>query len=549
MEVRKENTPLPKEVWKIIMSYLDENDLHYLHKVNHTLYYALASKRFNHFQKINYKEIFFSSSIETFGNIYHPFSLPNGVIAFGLTSSYIQNIKFYRHDKPDLIFPEWENCQDILIFSSMSDKHIQLKGHSGTIIHIIQLNEKQLASLGEDHTIRVWEKFTGKEVACISLGESMTKAIYLLALNDEELVCFDRNSALVWNTKTKTFVRNLLYFRDQYIISCRRHDNQLFFITSNNKNKICINDDDNIFVIFDVKEQKIIKNIKLSAIKDDLIRHAFAFNSAAKLNIHPATYATGMYLKDYRNYIAVVKQLQFTYFIDTWKNAIIFYSPSYDTKHRFLADGRLVILSHTPHSWVVLANYCYTINDFEIKFSQPFNSEGRYQFIKDTQWTILPNGNVVTYNSSQHISSQWNLKTQEFLPNFTLEKPEIPLTNPDFPAYDFYLSSLPNGDIFAHTKNGVIAIWNGTTGNLLLNMSIAMKENPLTDNLQPEILNNGDLHLNWIENNSSGQNYHKPSDKRTNMILRFGLFEHTTSENAANSEQLHACNISSNYLK
>jgi hypothetical protein len=534
------------EIWNIIFYNLNDNDLRSAFAAckyfNELIYKSKLLDR-PKWHWVNYEKILSSQTITTQCDLYHYYPLRNGDMAFGLKKNYVDYYNYYcKSDQNRLsTYQNWENHQAILVFCSGMEGPIRLIGHMGYISDIVQHNVNTLASLGSDNTIRIWDKLSGAEKRIIPTEDKTIQPFYLLPLNNEELACISKNGkADVWNIETGECVRELFNFPEQNIFQCTQRENHLIVQHNQNTKSSFKLEYDSNFTVWDIKNEKVVMTIRLADIKPKLIDLLETLhNEKNTLNFKYAVKSAVKYI-DYKHGIAIITQGGVYYAYDTINTKALFCSgissSVFNFQHKFLNNENLVLLYHTPDNWhVVLFQYCAQAKEFKIRHSEV---DKRNELIsKDTlifiakdgstlpkgieyilnNWLILSNGNIIT-----HHWRQWCLSSQDYLPEFQLETPSIKF-NKIKAKYICTLRCLPNGDILACRNNGVIAIWNGETGKLLLNEQLP---DVINNRLEcTDISQNGDLYLKWRDNEPHFPDSFNLACPCQNTLLRFNLFQ------------------------
>jgi WD40 repeat protein len=428
------NLCIPAEIWHLIFTHLRNEDLSEVLLINtyfyeHVQQSGLLSRPT--WQWANYQKILLEHQLTISGEVYKSYPLYQGDMAFALQEDYIRNYNsgyFKRHGWTGRSYPKWKFCQNIIVFCAEADQSIELKGHSGAIEHVIQHTKSLLASLGQDGTIRVWEKLTGSLQQTIRIKQQ-EKPFYLVSLNHEELACFARNgTAQVWNISTGEWARELLRLDipEKRIFKCMRHKGFLFIY--HNLPQVGDYRHDSLFSVLDLKKEQIIQtlvpeNLKATLgnyVQQELIKKPFGW----LYNPEPENLLScPIWIIDCQHHIAVIEQARTNtyYFFDIKNNKPIFGIPDSNLQYKFLSNGTLVILHHTLEGWHVLANYCHETGDFAVKYTFEYSKseEGKHIYddfkgcyYEDRAWTILPNGNIVIYYWQREIAHQWSLSRQ-----------------------------------------------------------------------------------------------------------------------------------------
>lgn len=553
MDTRNIVFTLPKEVLNLIFTYFNNNDLHsamatcrYFIELFHDS--NLLSRPRWHW--VNHAEISATQEIANPCGLYDHYPLRNGDMAFALTRNYVYEyheyyLPQYTNNNQDCPLPNWKNHQAILVLCTGMEQPVKLIGHEGGVRHVMQHNANLLASIGLDNTIRIWEKLTGIQKCVINIAEGHANPFYLLSLSNEEIMCLHENgTAHAWHALTGEYIREIFNIPEHHFLQCIRQENVLFL----HHHHIDIENpglnSNNHFTVWDIEEEKIIKTINLAIIKHDLCNYVnTTYANNPKLFpqhlINEHTSKPTMYCRDYHSGIAIIDYNPHTCCIyDTNNEKVIFCCSSSSFQYKFLSDGNLVLIHRTTDGWHVLSDYCSEIGDFKIKYSE-IDDNDDYFSNTDKAWVILHNGNVVTYDWTKECSSQWCLSTQTFLPEFQLARPSIPLhMQTNCSSYYFPLQCLPNDNILACADDGMIAIWEGETGRILLNTQIANLDYKLRQYIQfPDVdstlFPNGDIYLEWSETTRHFADGVR--DCSQGMILRFNLFQKRTETKTNNN--------------
>lgn len=514
----------------------------------------------------DYTSITDSFEITNPAYMYDTHSFPNGDLAFSLNQHYIDAYEMQRFVTAGaryLSYPNWKDHLNILVFCSGKNQPTLLKGHEGAIIHVIQHDVNTLVSLGCDGTIKIWDKFDGtlKNTIEPQTTEPSKNREYLIALNYNELACINKNcSADVWNIRTGEYVRQLFHIEGQIIYNylCRRQNNLLLIQHYLPSNDVCLNNNYS-FTVWDIKLEKIIEQVNLTELKPKLLecgvetikKHPLMSEQYYTENDH----AQFMKVIDYQNGIAIIDHVSTNcfYLVDTKNENTFFCFPSPKTQYRFLEDGTIVILTHLPNELLVYSDYCFELKDFKVKYrtddictiSIEKNTDAfvyKINYFYDRTWTILPNGNIVTYYFNTGDAKQWCIKTQEWIKEFTLETPS-PTLNMENNRNRKRFTCLPDGSILACDTHGIIAIWDSKTGRLLLNINITTpnKNNMdlITDNAEySEILPNGNFLAKWRDTVPSNNIRYSTYDHRREKLFRFSIWDKAEEiDNTMGSDQ------------
>jgi hypothetical protein len=522
---------LPEDIFFLILANLAKTDINHFMAVN-TFFYEfilcyLKSENLSTWRNVNPSQIISSHEIKLPALLYNFFPLWDG-IAFGLNEQYIETASKHKEDRHNkfLPYPEWENSQQIVFFSSDTNQPHLLCGHTGSILHIIQINANTIASLSKNQMIYLWDIHTYQPKNIIPV-DTMKTPMFLLSSNHDELICLDKEgSAWFFDIHTGAVINTMSLLSPQQTVGQYRllHNKLVIEFLGKGFHQS--------FMVWDFIKNEILKKFSAS----DIINNIY---QQMPTNIHGPHLTTlqGMKLIDYNHEIAVIKQHDILGFVDIqdlknprliyWSQENVF---SCDTKYLFLSKD-LIILDPKASGWKALSHYNFNEKQFDsvcLNIQGPCDSS-----LKNTVFTILENGNIIAFDKINKCSSQWSRDTQNYLPDFELKFPEY--MSAEEPIHALY--NLPSPHILGCNNEGRCLIWNND-GSLLFNNLLVNLE-PNISNLLVEdfkcksISMNGNVYFEWRKNVARGRWTH--TDHYEGKQIRFGFF--TSKKLIANEEQ------------